>query len=125
MDWLNAIRLIPRHRVLVEHEPETDRYARARQKLQYIIKVGRLVGTKSTSETVKELAVWAPSNSSGRSGYYACIRVFHKDDEVLYAILYCLYDGTDGAPSVTSASSARLLARSEGFLEENENAPPD
>lgn len=125
MDWLNAIRLIPRHRVLVEHEPETDRYARARQKLQYIIKVGQLVGTKSTSKTVRELAVWAPSNSRGRSGYYACIRVFHKDEEVLYAILYCFYDGTDGSPSVNSASSARFIARSEGFFEENENAPPD
>ena len=117
MDWLDAIGQLPARSVLVEHEPPTDRYGRALQKLRYLGKRSELVGTKKVNPTVVEIAVWAPSNSGGRSGYYACFRVTHKDGQPLTAVLFCFYDGTDASPSVPSAAAATAIARSEGFFE--------
>ena len=117
MNWLKTIRQLPPRSVLVEHEPPTDRYGRALQKLRYLVKRGELVGAKEVSSTVTEIAVWAPPNSGGRSGYYACFRITHKDGQALMAVLVCFYDGTDASQSVPSATAATAVAHSEGFSE--------
>lgn len=117
MDWLDAIRQLPPSRVYVEHEPPSDRYGRALQKLKYLIRHGAAVGSKRVSETVVEIALWAPPNSGGRSGYYACFRISHKENETLAAVLFCFYDGTDGSVSSPSRTAARAIAVAEGFEE--------
>ena len=99
---------------MVEHEPKTARYERANQKLRYLLRRGVLLGNRISAENKTELAVWAPSNSGGRSGYYACFRVFHREGDVLYAILFCFYDGTGGSVSLPTEGAAKEFAISQG-----------
>ncbi|MDA0746934.1 MAG: hypothetical protein O2954_10470 [bacterium] len=124
MDWLKEIeKLSPRQRA-VQHEPETPRYAHARGKLRYLIASGRYLGERRVENRrwEIEIAVWAPPERKRNPGYYGCFRIYFKGNEVIFAVLFCFYDGTEGSPGFRSLESARAYARSEGFTgEENED----
>ena len=117
MDWLEVIRnLFPRQRA-VEHNPETPRYSRARSKLRYVLERGFYLGERQNPlhENSVEIAVWAPPGHGRGSGYYCCFRIFLEDNEVTFTVLFCFYDGTEGAPGFKSIDSARVFAVSNGF----------
>ena len=62
-----------------------------------------------------EIAVWAPPDAGKRSGHYGCFRVFFKGGEVLSAVLFCYYDGTEGSPGFTSREKGASFRQTTGF----------
>ena len=120
MDWLEELRGLPDDRRAVQHEPETPRYAKARQKLRYIVREARLLGSQQDPERLGSawlVATWAPPDRGVGPGYYACFRFYVDEGSVLFAVLYCLYDGTERAPAFKSIDAARAYAESQGFQE--------
>jgi len=120
VDWLEEVRRLPAERRAVQHEPETPRYAKARQKLRFIVREARLLGTQEDPERPAAawlLAVWAPSERGIGHGYYACFRVYVDQARVLLAVLYCLYDGTESSPGFKSFEAAKAFAETQGFRE--------
>lgn len=120
MDWLEELRRLPPERRAVQHEPETPRYAKARQKLRYIVRETQLLGVVADPErpgTAWLLATWAPPDRGVGPGYYACFSVFVDDERVLFAVLYCLYDATEHSPGFKSIDAAKAFAESQGFHE--------
>ncbi len=117
-DWLGEIRRLPSSKRAVVHEPETPRYSQARTKLRYLINQGIYIGFQKSPEKHREIeiAVWAPPDAGKRSGHYGCFRVFFKGGEVLSAVLFCYYDGTEGSPGFTSREKAQVFARQQGFI---------
>jgi len=119
MSWLDKIRALPAHCRFVQHEPETARYARARQKLSYLIDASQLVGTRpGARESALEVAAWAPPPDGRGPGYYSCFRVFRGGDgQVTAAVLFCFWDGTEASRGFRSFEAARSFATSDGFEE--------
>lgn len=119
MDLLASLRRLPADRRVVLHQPETPRYARARQKLRLLIREGEFLGARKDPERADAwlLALWAPPFSGRGDGYYACIRLFMAEDTPTLAVLYCFYDGTEQSPGFRSVEAARAYAESRGFKE--------
>jgi hypothetical protein len=78
---------------------------------------GRYLGERSVEKRRREIeiAVWAPPEQGRRPGYYCCFRIYFKGDDMVFAVLFCFYDGTEGSPGFRSFESARAYAFSEGF----------
>ena len=117
--WWDAVQQLPATHRFVAHEPETPRYARARQKLRYALRRGKYLGCNEDRlpNGRVEIAVWAPPD--GRNvGYYCCFRLFVDDGIATGAVLFCFYDGTEASPAIVSVEQARVFARDNGFSEE-------
>ena len=120
MDWLEEIRRLPAERRAVQHEPETPRYAKARQKLRYIVREASFLGAQEDPErpaTAWLVAAWARPERGVGYGYYVCFRVYVEQSRVLLAVLYCLYDGTENSPGFRSVEAAKAFAETQGFRE--------
>ena len=125
--WWAAVKELPDTHRFVAHEPETPRYARARQKLRYLLRHGKYLGCNEDrlADARVEIAVWAPPDSGTKAGYCCCFRLFVDDGIATGAVLFCLYDGTDASPAIVSVEQARAFARSNGFSEEAEHGIAD
>lgn len=117
MNLLEEIQGLPRTRRAVQHEPETPRYARARAKLEYVVREAVYLGTRGAEREPEavEIAVWARPGHGQGFGYYCCFRLFLDKGTVRWAVLFCFYDGTEGSPGFKSVDAARAYARSHGF----------
>lgn len=117
MPWLQRLKALPEARLLVQHEPETPRYARARDKLDYLLRESSLLGTRAADyPQALELAFWAPHPRGRESGYYWCARAFLDDQTALVgAVVFCFWDGTEASPSFKSIDAAQSHATSDGF----------
>lgn len=120
MNWLKEIRNLLPHQLAVEHQPETPRYSRARSKLRYIVNRGMYLGKRDKKERTLEIAVWTPSEQGKGMGYYSCLRVYFKEDDLLCAVLFSFYDGTEKSPGFRSFASALSFAKSENFYGGND-----
>jgi len=120
MDWLEELLRLPATRRAVWHQPETPRYARARQKLSYVLHESTLVGVQRDPEREDAvlLALWAPPGHGAGYGYYSCFRLFLEGQKPIFAVMYCFYDGTEGAPGFKSIQAARAHAEAHGFAQE-------
>ena len=118
--WWEAVKTLPDTHRFVAHEPETPRYARARQKLRYLMRKGEYLGSSSAppDEGRIEIAVWAPPDQGRGPGYYGCFRLFIEDGVTTGAVLFCFYDGTESSPSLSTLQDARAFARANGFVKE-------
>ena len=65
-----------------------------------------------------EIAVWAPSGYGSGPGYYCCFRLFIDAEVATGAVLFCLYDGTESSPALSTLEAAQAFARENGFVEE-------
>jgi len=119
-DWWEAVKDLPAGHRFVTHEPETRRYARARQKLRYLIREGVCLGSSGPPESDGriEIAVWAPPDQRRGPGYYGCFRLFLESAVVTGAVLFCFYDGTESSPSLSSLQDAQAFAQANGFVKE-------
>lgn len=119
MKLLEAILSLPKSQRIVQHEPETPRYWRARRKLVYILEKSAVLGDKSLtgSYSGREFATWAPAGSGHGFGFYCCFRVYFEAEIPTMAILYCFYDGSEGSPGFRSLESAQAYAFSRDFKE--------
>lgn len=126
-NWWDAVRQLPSSHRFVSHEPETPRYARARQKLRYLLREGEYLGTTGVAagDDVLEIAVWAPSDQGRGHGYYGCFRLFIEDGVTTGAVLFCFYDGTESSPGLATLQGAQTYARANGFTEETKNGDQD
>ena len=125
--WWDAVRQLPSSHRFVSHEPETPRYAGARQKLRYLIREGVYLGSTGVAAggDVLEIAVWAPSDQGRGHGYYGCFRLFVEDGVTTGAVLFCFYDGTESSPGLATLQEALAYARDNGFAEEEGNGAQD
>lgn len=120
MDWILALRAVPPEWCIVSHQPETPRYARARQKLRHLVHGSELVGHQVDLERVRthQIAVWAAPHSRRDPGYHDCFRItLDQHGAPDRAVLFCFYDGSDRSPSFRSAEAARAFALNQGFKE--------
>ena len=118
--WWEAVKGLPETNRFVAHEPETPRYARARQKLRYLIRAGEYLGATDAPEHDRriEIAVWAPSAQGWGPGYYACFRLFIEDGVATTAVLFCFYDGNESSPCLPNLQDAQAFAEVNGFMRE-------
>lgn len=118
MDWIEELRRLPPERRAVWHQPETPRYTKARQKLSYLVRQSVLLGEQPDPERASAhlLALWAPPESGSGAGYYSCFRVFLEEGVLTFAVLYCLYDGSERSPGFRSLDAARGYAEAHGFF---------
>ena len=125
-DWWEVVKELPAAHRFVAHEPETPRYARARQKLRYLIREGVYLGFISApgERSRIEIAVWAPPEQRG-PGYYGCFRLFIEDSIATGAVLFCFYDGTESSPSLPTLQDAQAFARANGFVKESDDGNQD
>ena len=125
--WWEATKSLPETHRFVAHEPETPRYARARQKLRYLIRKGEYLGsTGAFGDTGRiEIAVWVPPDQGKGPGYYGCFRLFIEESVVTGAVLYCFYDGTESSPSLSTLQDAQAFARANGFVKETDDGIQD
>ena len=117
-DWLERVRRLSTDQVFVQHNPPTPRYGRAQSKLAYLIREGNLLGTKPVlGEPDRiEIAIWAKPAAGRGHGYYACFRLFLERGDLLAALLFCFYDGTEQSPGFKSFDAAAHFASSHGFV---------
>lgn len=104
----------------VLHHPETPRYGRARAQLPYLLRASTALGVRSGeagSAVSVELAAWVPHPAGRGHGFYSCFRLVLEDHVVVYAILFCFYDGTERSPGFRTPEAARAFPRSQGFQE--------
>ena len=119
--WLERIRALSRDRRIVQHEPETPRYARARLRFDYILTAASVLGVRATEHpAVVEVALWAPPPAGRGAGFYSCIRVYlDESGGVVFAVLFCFWDGTERSRGFHSIAAATTHARQEGFKEDH------
>ncbi len=122
-NWWDAVKQLSAAHRFVDHQPETSRYARARQKLPYLIREGVYLGYshRIPSDDRVEIAIWAPPADGKGPGYYCCFRLYLEDDMVIYASLFCFYDGTESSPSLRNLHEAEAYARANQFAKEADN----
>lgn len=124
--WWDAVRQLPASHRFVIHEPETPRYARARQKLGYVLREGEYLGASRKPDRGQiEIAVWAPTHQGRGPGYYCCFRLFIEEGMVTDAALFCFYDGTESSPALSTLRDAQAVARENGFVREIEDGNQD
>jgi hypothetical protein len=117
LNWLSQLQTLPPDRLFVEHHPPTPRYGRAQSKLRWLVRESVLLGERPASrksDNSVEIAVWARP-ATGKHGYYSCFRLFLEGEEVLSALLFCFYDGTEESPGFRSVDGALAYALSQGF----------
>ncbi len=121
--WWDAVTQLSAAHRFIEHQPETPRYARARQKLPYLIREGVYLGCshRVPPDDRVEIAIWAPPADGKGPGYYCCFRLYLEDDMVMYASLFCFYDGTESSPSLSNLHEAEAYARANQFAKETDN----
>ncbi len=117
--WWAAVGQLSASQRFVAHEPETPRYARARQKLRLVLRTGEYLGCLNPSDAdhLMEIAVWSPPERRG-AGYYCCFRLFLDDGMVTSAVMFAFYDGTESSPGLSTIEEARAFAQANGFVEE-------
>ena len=127
ISWWDAVNELPATHRFVVHEPETPRYARARQKLRYVLRQGVYLGCAGDirDEGHLEIAVWAPPDHGGGPGYSCCFRLFIEHGVATGAVLFCFYDGTDSSPGISTLEEARAFAHENGFAEEMDDGRSD
>ena len=127
LTWWDAVTQLPASHRFVAHEPETPRYARARQKLRYLLREGVYLGATAGmgGERRTEIAVWAPSEYGSGPGYYCCFRLFIDAGVATGAVLFCFYDGTESSPGLSTLEAAQAFARENGFVEETGDGTED
>jgi len=115
--WLERVRDLPSARVFVVHNPPTPRYGRAQVKLEYVVRTASPLGSRDVPGHSQrlEIAVWSPSPTGKGHGYYACFRLFLKDAELVSALLFCFYDGTEQSPGFRTREAAQAYAKSQDF----------
>ena len=123
--WWDAVQQLPPSHRFVSHEPETPRYARARQKLRFLIREGVYLGMRLVVGDNVEIAIWAPPDSGRGPGFYACFRLFVDDRVTTGATLFCFYDGTESSPGFSSASEAQAFAQDNGFSKDIQDGIQD
>jgi len=128
ISWWETVKdLPPTHRFVV-HEPETPRYARARQKLRYLVSTGEFLGwirAPGDDEQSIEVAVWARPEQGRGPGYYGCFRLFIEDSVTTGAVLFCFYDGTESSPGLSTLEDAQAFADAHGFVREPHDGTRD
>jgi len=103
--------------VVVQHEPETARYGRARRRLRRLRNEAVFLGfrTLDDSSRVFEVAVFLVAGRGRGPGEYACFRCFHAASRLLSAVLFSYYDGTENSPVINNEEAAVSFARQNGF----------
>lgn len=119
MDWLKRLREVPDGQRVVQHRPETDRYARARLLLRYVVRAAAFLGSRM-GDSGDEIAVWCAPASGRGHGYYACFR-FIEHERTTWAVLFCFYDGTESSPGFRSVGAAASHAAQYGFSQDWES----
>ena len=117
MNWLSQLQTLPPDRLFVEHHPLNPRYGRAQSKLRWLVRESVFLGERPASpesDNSVEIAVWAPP-ATGRHGCYCCFRLFLECEEVLAALFFCFYDGTEESPGFRFVDGAQAYASSQGF----------
>jgi hypothetical protein len=117
-DYLTGLLALPLDAVGVSHEPMSLRYGRAFDKRIYVLREAVLLGVREQIiQQTPEIAIFAAHpNSNKAPGYYVCLRLFlDKDHNVLSAVIFCFYDGTEKSPGFKSLETARTYAYGEGF----------
>ena len=105
--------------IFVMHQPDTPRYARARQKLRFLVDRGSLLGVRRGEQPgTVEVAAWAPPGHGRGPGYYFCLRIVRVGQIPERAVLFCFWDGTESSPTFRTIGPARVFARSQLFLNE-------
>ena len=115
--WLEQVRALPRDRRIVQHEPETARYDRARLRLEYLLEASSVLGVRpGDTPGAAEIAMWAPPPNGHGPGFYSCLRAYADESkQVMFAVLFCFWDGTEGSRGFRSTEVAQAYAHSEGF----------
>jgi hypothetical protein len=116
-DWLARLRNLGPDQVFVQHRPPTPRYGRAQAKLSYLLREAILLGVKHERGTRSrvEIAIWTRPPTGRGFGYYACFRLFFEGTELIAALLFCFYDGTERSPGFKSVDAAIVFASHNGF----------
>jgi hypothetical protein len=131
-EYLNALETLymeTPERVLVSHDPLTDRYHRASQDLRDLIKVGRQLGYKIVREDESsahvEIAIFIePEVGSGSPGQYGVFRILlDKIEDQLIATdaeLFAFYDNLPtrsdrGNKAINDLNGAKIIMRSYGY----------
>ena len=116
--WTQAVRL-PRRLFFVLHEPETERYARAREYLKFLKESGKLLGQRIPADEIDglEVALWAPPPDGRGPGFYFCVRLYFDEGKVSLARLFCFYDGSERSPGFRTLDAAGAFASSNGFMQ--------
>ena len=118
MNWLDAVRALPKQALVVSHNPMTPRYDRALAKMSYLLRRSILLGERDADQHADavEIATWAPPPTGRGDGYYCCFRL-HLDEhgQVWFARLFCFYDGTESSHGFKSSQTARGFSRQQGF----------
>ena len=94
-NWWDAVKQLSAAHRFVDHQPETPRYARARQKLPYLIREGVYLGCshREPSDDRVEIAVWAPPAEGKGPGYYLLPVVFGgRYGDVRFPVLLLRWD---------------------------------
>lgn len=116
--WLPQLRQLPPQRVVVQHEPETARYKRARRYLTHVVRSSSCVGVRAAPEgpeNAVEAVLWCRSPVGRGCGFYSGLRVYVADGAVVFAVLFCFYDGRDASPCIKSLEGAQTVALSYGY----------
>lgn len=116
-DWIEEIQSLPHGQISVEHEPPTERYARAAQKLRYVLREGSVLGTRQENEegNLLELALWAPSASGRDCGFYTGWRIGLHEENAVLAVMFAFYNGKDSSICLKSVHAAKDFAKSNDF----------
>ena len=115
---------IPRDRIIVTHNPPSDRYERAGRQKDWILQHGRAIGYGEVGDDQKvfEVIVWSDSVRMGDYWLYTGFKIFYdKKVTPYFARLFCFYDGKDKRRSeikFKSERSAREYMKSFGIYEE-------
>lgn len=68
-DWLTLLRALSSDQVYVDHEPPSERYERAVDKLDYLLREAAWIGVRDWDDDPQaavEIAVWSPSPDGRR-----------------------------------------------------------
>ena len=116
-DLLARLRGLGPGQVFVQHHPPTPRYGRAQTKLSYLLREAILLGIKREPRTPSrlEIAIWTRPPTGRGFGYYACFRLFFERAQLVAALLFCFYDGTERSPGFKSIDAATVFASQNGF----------
>jgi hypothetical protein len=113
-DYLSDLRSLPIWKVSVVHDPMTQRYFYAAEKLERIVDDVVLVGVRSVNPPhIFEIATFLENDrNTKKPGWYVCFRLFYSENgTILSATLFCFYDGTEKSPSIFSVDAAKAYAK--------------
>lgn len=117
-DYFSDLRSLPATRVGVRHDPMTQRYQYAAEKLERIVGDSVYVGFNLVSlPHVIEIALFLENRrSTKKPGWYTCFRLFYAaDEQILSATLFGFYDGTEKSPAIYTLDAAKAYAKDGGY----------